>query len=355
MIFGRLPAYTRKARHLNLLRRYCSPTKLTNIARTEMSRLRGDIVVKSRPYIYTVDIGNVCNLRCPLCPTGYAGLQRPQGLMRLPEFKIILEKIKPYAIEVVLHNWGEPFLNPDFLGIVRAAKAEGLGTATSSNLNLVHRGREYLHQVVDSGLDHLVASIDGTTQEVYETYRRGGNLDHVLSNLRELIAYKSKVGKRTPVIEWQFLMMRHNEHQAKDAKKMAQEIGVDRIRLTGAGLPFDELKNTELAAEWLPTDPVYRGYDPKIMLQRGYLYDERCFYLYRAMTVNPSGEVAPCCAIHHEKWDFGNLIESSLDEVWNNAHYRASRALFSRQKYDASLKTACHSCPLFMYESTNVR
>ena len=82
-------------------------------------------------------------------------------------------------------------------------------------------------------------------------------------------------------------------------------------------------------------------------MERGYLYDESCFYLYRAMTVNPDGEVAPCCALYHSKFDFGNLIESSLEDVWNGGHYRASRALFSRENYDGQLKTACHECPLF--------
>ena len=108
----------------------------------------------------------------------------------------------------------------------------------------------------------------------------------------------------------------------------------------------------ELAAEWLPKNPNYRGYDPQTMLDRGYLYDQKCFYLYRAMTVNPRGEVAPCCALHHSQWDFGNLLETGLDEVWNNAHYRSARALFSRRLHHDAVDTACHHCPLFKYERT---
>ena len=97
------------------------------------------------------------------------------------------------------------------------------------------------------------------------------------------------------------------------------------------------------------------SYDPAKMRRQGYLYDERCFYLYRAMTVNPKGEVAPCCAVHHSKWDFGNLLESDLDAVWNNAHYRASRALFSRQRHQPEADTVCSRCPLFKYESGPVQ
>ncbi len=75
---------------------------------------------------------------------------------------------------------------------MKAVKKAGIGTATSSNMNLVHKDVDYLYQVVDSGLDHLVLSIDGTTQEVYEQYRRGGNLEHVLRNVKEIAAYKKQ-------------------------------------------------------------------------------------------------------------------------------------------------------------------
>ena len=233
-IFGRHTAYNRLARHLDLLLRYGRPRKLLNIARAEIARLRGNIEVASFPFNYTIDIGNVCNLRCPLCPTGTNDLQRPQGFMRLAEFETILEKIKPYAIEVVMHNWGEPFLNPEFVEIVRAAKREGIGTAVSSNLNLVHRGQDYLHRVVDYGLDNLVVSIDGVTQDVYHHYRRGGDLAHVLDNLREMVRYKRSIGSATPALEWQFIVMKHNEHQIDEVRRMAAEIGVDRVRFTSA-------------------------------------------------------------------------------------------------------------------------
>jgi len=350
LVLGRLPSYTRKARHVRLLGRYGQPYKLLNLALAERARLRGDIVTKGRPYIYTVDTGNACNLRCPLCPTGYHGLQRPQALMHLRTFEIILEKIRPYAVELILHNWGEPFLNPDILEIVSTANVARVGTAISSNLNLVHRGDAFLHDVVESGLDHLTVSIDGTTQEVYEIYRRGGDLAHVLHNVRELIRYRARMRSPTPIVEWQFLVMKHNEHQMDAARRMAREIGVDRLRFTSAGLPFDELTNLGLAAQWLPSKPAYHMYHPEKIRQQGFLYNERCFYLYRAMTINPEGGVAPCCAVYHHESDFGNVLESPLDEIWNNAYYQSSRALFSRKPPADAIKTICGRCPLFRYE-----
>lgn len=349
LIRGNLPAYSRKARHFDLLRRYAGPRKVANLARAELSRLRGTVRAAGRPYVFTVDIGNVCNLRCPLCPTGVHELKRPQGFMSLEDFRAVLRKIEPWAIEVVLHNWGEPFLNPHFATMVREAHEAGIGTAASTNLNLERGGVEMMHEVVDAGLDHLVLSIDGTSQDVYEHYRRRGNLEHVLANVKELVSYKRDRGQRTPMVEWQFLAMKHNEHQIDEARRIGAELGVDSVRVTGAGLPFDDLDNLELAKEWMP-EGEYRNYDPETIRSRGYLYDERCFYLYRAMTVNPQGQVAPCCALHHEEWDFGDLLADDLDEIWNNEHYRSARGLFSKNGTFHGLDTACHHCPLFKYE-----
>jgi len=348
---GALPSYTRKSRHLQLLMRYAKPAKLANIARAEWSMARGDIVSRGRPYVYTIDTGNVCNLRCPLCPTGAQDLQRPQGMMSLATFEHVLDKIDRWAIEVILHNWGEPFLNPDILPIIRAARSRSVGTTISSHLNLVHRGDDFLGEVVDSGLDHLTVSLDGTTQDVYETYRRGGNLEAVMHNLSALIEHRRRARQATPVIEWQFLVMKHNQHQMDEANRLAAKLGVDRVRFTSAGLPFEDLDNRRLAAQWMSDLPSYRAYDPEKIHQKGYMFDERCFYLYRAMTVNPNGEVSPCCVVYHAQHDFGNLLTDNLDDIWNNRQYKSSRALFSRQPYAERGGTVCEACPLFKYES----
>src|SRR5512138_2115919 len=93
LLRGRLPAYTRKSRHVDLLLRYGTPRKVANLLRAELAKARGDITVASRPYIYTVDIGNICNLRCPLCPTGKHELERPQGFMSFADFETVVAKI----------------------------------------------------------------------------------------------------------------------------------------------------------------------------------------------------------------------------------------------------------------------
>lgn len=80
------------------------------------------INLKSLPYEYFIDIGNICNLKCPLCPTGTNSKKRNKKIMSFDVYKKIFNKIKKYAFLVKLYNWGEPFLNKDLFKIIDYTK-----------------------------------------------------------------------------------------------------------------------------------------------------------------------------------------------------------------------------------------
>lgn len=353
LILGKLPHYTRKARHLNQVRRHATPRRLVNLLRAEWALRTGQTHLKSRPYIYIIDPTNACNLRCPLCPTGNLTNNRPKKMMSFECFTSIIDQIRPYAIEVILYNWGESLLHPRVFDMIRYASDANIGTTVSSHFNNVTD--EMIERMIGSGLEHLTVSLDGATQEVYEKYRVRGNLADALSALERLQRRKKERRSHTPVVEWQFIVMRHNEHEIAQAEAIARRLGVERFRTLGVGLPFDELENVDLAAQWMSDDPRYRGYHPEPILKRGYLYDEPCFYPYRAMTINPDGAVAPCCAISHTKWDFGNIQTQSLDEIWNSHHYQSARSLFSDRPIANPRTTVCDGCPLYKQRKHRIR
>lgn len=348
-LFGKLPHYTRKARHLQQLLRHGTPRRLVNMARAEWALRTGQTRLGSLPYIYIIDPCNVCNLRCPLCPTGNETQDRPKKMMSFECYTSIIDQVRPYAVEVILHNWGESLLHPRIFDMIRYTGARNIGTTVSSHLNGVTD--EMIEKLIGSGLEHLTASIDGATQEVYETYRVRGKLSQALSALERLQRRKRERRSRTPLIEWQYIVMKHNEHELAAAERLAKDLGVERFRPISVGLPFDQLENRDLAAQWMSESPAFKGYDPELMLTRGYLYDEPCFYPYRAMTVNPDGAVAPCCAIFHKKWDFGNVQQQSVREIWNNRQYQSARSLFSSRPIADPITTVCSACPLYRQTS----
>jgi MoaA/NifB/PqqE/SkfB family radical SAM enzyme len=341
---GLVSKYFRYPRHLAALLHHAGPAKSTNVLLAEWERLRRSTVVRSRPYYYFVDPCNVCNLRCPLCPTGTGDLKRSQGMMALAEYRTILDKIAPYAVEVSLHNWGEPLLNKDIFAIIRETSARGIATNMSSNLSVAKP--DLGEELVASGLEYLIVSLDGITQEVYGQYRVRGKIDLVMENMRAIVEAKRRLNSATPTIEWQFLVFKHNEHQIEAARALAEEIGVDRIRFRSPGLPYNHIDDVEMGAKWMPTNPAYWDMHPGKMRSQGYLWDEPCYYLYRSMTVNPGGGVAACCIVYREQQDFGCLLHDDLDQIWNNQKYRASRALFAG-KPAGRAHTICDGCFLF--------
>jgi len=336
----KVPQFTRLKRHVIALCSHSTPAKLANLLRVEFERKARRVSVSGYPYILIIDPGNICNLRCPLCPSGLDIMKRKRQFVRFPDFRQIVDRLERYLYEVILHNWGEPLLNPDIYDMIQHCSDKNIGTSLSTNFSLEHVD---IDKLVSSGLEYLVVSLDGTTQDVYSEYRIGGNIDLVLANIARIVDKKRETGRKRPFIEWQFIVMKHNCHQIDSARKMAKELGVDLIRFIPAGLPFNAPNREELAQKWCVDltagrkNANHRSPDGPIKMG--------CFYLYRSVTVNPVGAVGPCCVVFDEDDDFGNMLETDFSEIWNNDKYRSARALFAGTP--STVRTVCESCDMF--------
>src|SRR5574339_272493 len=145
-----------------------------------------------------------CNLRCPECPSGLRAFTRPTGMLQKNFFKETIDQLHKDLLYLVFYFQGEPYLNPDFLEMVKYASSKKIYTATSTNAHYLND--ENAKRTIESGLDRLIISIDGTTQEVYEQYRKGGRLDKVIEGTRNIVAWKKKLGTSKPQVVFQFLV-----------------------------------------------------------------------------------------------------------------------------------------------------
>jgi radical SAM protein with 4Fe4S-binding SPASM domain len=344
----RIPQYTRNARHVSSLIHHGTPRKWANLLRVEYERTRRRLELKSRPYILFLDPCNVCDLRCPLCPTGMGELGRPQKMLSFEHFKHYFDPYAPYLFEVNLHNWGESLLNKDVFKMIAYAQGRNVGTNVSSNL--VNTSAGAIDELLDSGLEYLIVSLDGTTSETYEKYRVRGDIEKVKHNLTELLRRRDARNLRTPVVEWQFIVMEHNEHEVEEAERLSREMGVDLMRFIPVGLPFEAENREELAAQWFPA--TVQGRSETHPGQQQFGQEGRpgpCYYLYRSMTINPDGSASPCCIIYKQERDFGNLNTSPLDigKIWNNEKFQSGRSLFSPEEIPGRERTVCDECTIF--------
>src|SRR5436189_2825797 len=122
-------------------------------------------------------------------------------------FEGMIDELAPHLLYLIFYFQGEPYLNPAFLDMVQYASSKNIYTATSTNAHYLDD--ENARRTIESGLDRLIISIDGTTQETYEQYRIGGSLDKVLEGARNIIHWKKKLRSKTPHVIFQFLVVRH--------------------------------------------------------------------------------------------------------------------------------------------------
>jgi MoaA/NifB/PqqE/SkfB family radical SAM enzyme len=325
----------RYARYLALYLRHATFGKLVNAARVESRLLMNNPDMAGLlPYFLFVEISNTCNLHCPLCQTGRGEGVPRENRMTFENYRRLIEPLAPYLFQVFLYDWGEPFLNRDIYRIIGLNSQRNIGTVVSTNFNLPIDAA----QCVECGLEHLIISGDGITQEVYERYRKGGRIEKVFGNLHALVAAKKKAGSRTPRIEWQCLVTRHNERQLDEIRETVLQAGADEVRFGNLNF-YSAGVQPALQEEWLPRNPLYR----KLAMPASALDVTRkrrpCFWLWRTAIVNVNGGVTPCCLYDIPDW--GNALDDGFPLSWNNALYREARL---RSKIDPARRTQTIVC-----------
>lgn len=258
-----------------------------------------------------------CNLRCPECPSGLRSFTRPKGMLEVNFFRQMIDQLAPELIYLTFYFQGEPYLNPDFLEMVKYAGSKKIYTATSTNAHYLDD--ENARRTVESGLDRLIISLDGTTQDVYSRYRIGGDLGKVMTGAANIVKWKKKLHSKTPFVFFQFLVVRPNEHQLAEARELAEKTGVDGIRYKTAQI-YDYAMDPNQLIPRHTSLTRYRQkpdgtYEPKNRLQN------HCWRLWHAPVITWDGLVVPCCFDKDAQHRMGDLKNKTFKEIWKQPEY----------------------------------
>ncbi len=334
----------RSEQRFRLTFRYFSWKKLLNVLRVELQLRIGLRKIWGSAFEWEIDTTNICQLKCPLCHTGLGTVHRDKGTMHFDTYTKIIDQIKDYCVWLSLYSWGEPFLNRRIHEFVAYAHNNHIATIMSTNLNKPLTP-QMAEDIIKSGLDVMIVSLDGVTQEVYEKYRVGGRLDRVLDNVKVLVQKKRELGYSTPHIEWQFIVMRQNEHQIEEARKLGHDLGVDSVVLKPVDFPHG-MDDVGEAEQWLPREyPEYLRDDP---FYKPYQEDgRRCWRLWRSAVVNWDGGLAPCCYLTDKSEDFGDVNHNSIQKIWNNDNYTTARGMF-QDGYTPEKWVGCMGCSVYL-------
>lgn len=290
------------------------------------------VFLESLPVNILIEPGNICNLKCPGCITGIGNKEaiNPQ-MLDLDHFKRIFDQIREYAFNISLYNWGEPFLNRDVFSIIEYASFNGCGVTVHSNFNIFDDAMA--EKAIFSRLTHVYLSIDGATQETYEKYRNGGELTRVFANISLLVSKKETMKSKFPILTWKYLVFPHNVHEIEEARQKAKELKVDAFELVPGNLD----------------NVAVFGREEIFDLSKGTMTTherEFCDSLWDSLIVYPDGSVIPCCQAFRKKDIFGNVLKTSVKDVWNNKEFVSMRKKIRSKRIEGVIRHPCCDCSI---------
>lgn len=269
------------------------------------------------PVSVAIEPTTSCNLRCPECPSGLRSFSRNTGMLSYERFKNIVDQVAQKTPYMILYFQGEPYLNKSFYEMVHYASQEkDMYVATSTNAHYLNE--ETARKTVESGLSRLIISIDGTSQDTYSSYRRGGKLDKVIEGAKAVVKAKKEAGSKTPHIIFQFLVVGPNEHQIPEIIELGKELDVDEVKLKTA-----QVYSYRNGNPLIPENEKYSRYkkqkDGTYRLKNK--LSNHCWKLWHSCVFTWDGNVLPCCFDKDGQHVMGNIDNSSFDAIWGNQTY----------------------------------
>jgi radical SAM protein with 4Fe4S-binding SPASM domain len=302
-----------------------------------VSKWTGKPIQWGQPISISFEPTTSCNLRCPECPSGLRAFTRPTGMLQKDFFRDTIDQLSGDLLYLTFYFQGEPYLNPGFLDMVQYASQKKIYTATSTNAHYLTEANA--KRTIESGLDRLIISIDGTTQDVYQQYRVGGNLEKVLQGARNIVKWKKELKSKTPFIIFQFLVVKPNEHQMDDVKLLADEVGVDDVWFKTAQVYDYENDPHQL----IPTKEKYSRYRKNAAGNYSFKnsLDNQCWRLWHSPVITWDGMVVPCCFDKDAQHRLGDLKEKPFKEIWHNKEYIYFRTQLMQSRKNIDICANC--------------
>ncbi len=301
------------------------------------SRLLRRNLHRGMPMALSIEPTTACNLGCPECPSGLKKFTRPTGNLRRDTHRAIIDQVASRLWYLNLYFQGEPYINPSFFELVSYASQKGIYTATSTNGHFL--SEENAKKTVLSGLDRLIISIDGTTQETYESYRVHGKLDKVIEGTQRLIRWKKELKSATPHLIFQFLVVRPNEHQVPEVFRLASELGVEEVRLKTAQV-YEYKHGNPLIPENEKYSRYLRKSDGTYRLRNR--MSNHCWRMWSSCVITWDGKVVPCCFDKDATHRLGDLQQTgSFREIWGSPVYNHFRQAVLRSRKDIEICSNC--------------
>src|SRR5262252_7238654 len=133
-----------------------------------------------------LEVSNVCDLRCVMCPRFSAFnpdrktaiRETEPGFMGSHAAERSLRSLLEHALSVHVFGYGEPTIHPEFSTLL--SEVAQYRVLMDFFTNGMHLTEALARQVVELSVHRITLSFSGATRETYESVYQGGDFDRTL-------------------------------------------------------------------------------------------------------------------------------------------------------------------------------
>lgn len=284
------------------------------------------------PSLAQIEITTYCNLRCSTCKEFTDKFGSEADIFKhldMGKFNEILNKL-PYITRVRLNGVGEPLLHPNILEMIYEAHSRGLETEFFSNGTMFRE--EISKELIKSGINTILFSIDGASKDTFERIRKGAKFEEVTQNIKKFVELKKKMGSETPKIVVMTTLSTDNILEVPGIVELVYSLGVKKM-VVKQMIPFVEelekkfvtqgehesIRRAMEIARKLGVSFNVGVFAKKMAHEPSASKILNCTWPWSATYITVDGWVTPCCNIYDPKiLNFGNIFETDFSVIWGS-------------------------------------
>lgn len=274
------------------------------------------VVPLEAPFIINIDPCGACNFNCIFCPcntSDYMTAERHK-MMSLELFKKIVDDMKEFRqkVHVVdLYAFGEPLLNKNICEMIEYLKKADVCKKVRMTTNGSLLTPELNDRLIASGLDVLKISIEGITNEDYQTLCKVNlDINKLLQNITDLYNKKSAL-KKDLIIQIKAV------NSALESRRQ-QEKYFEMFNNCSDSCIIENVK--EIWSEFAVGDSAKSSdnWEHERLTGSGNI----CSMPLYQMTIHSNGVVSACCVDWKFATEYGNVCNDTVRNIWHSKKLR---------------------------------
>lgn len=267
------------------------------------------------PSIFVIEPTNHCNLKCVICPDKK---HIKKEYMSLEAFQEVVLQIKDYARTIYLHLHGEPLMHGQIIEMIHICK-QNTKAKISLSTNATLLNEKLAADIICSGLDEIVFSLDSSNGKTFEKIKGADFFDVAVTNIKRFFMLKEDKKPRTVV-----KMVQHNLNKNENNDFVKEWSSYDcKVHVSRLNSWANQLENYNSLSDQIDSHSGVRV---------------PCADLWFKMVINCKGKVLLCCHDYKNKYIIGDLLKENIRDIWNSEFLHHVRQSHLNSNFDNMCK-----------------